>query len=288
MRTFKLANGRTSGPEPINFPVHPVYPVPEFILKAPRYAPCIQAASDTSPIPTLKQGPLFQNNGDIMVAGVAYNSSAFRWIRDRRLYETQTLGGMVPAPDATRQMAPMPSGSIIIKPMMWPVQRSGYTALPVWDDPSSDGGAYTGYEVQRQWPRAVAITGQNGPYPGRVPVSLLHGVFQGDADGNPVSPLPQNNYSAQPVGIEQFYHYTPDLSTLDNCDRAILDASAYYAYGRNFAQGDMLALIAMHIMTKEQPAWTFQSLWWSDRPARGATPPGVQISPTPGGPGRII
>jgi len=50
---------------------------------------------------------------------------------------------------------------------------------------------------------------------------------------------------------------------------SILDAAAIAAYNRPFREGDYLALIAMHIMTKEQPAWTFQSLWWHDRPNDG-------------------
>jgi hypothetical protein len=42
----------------------------------------------------------------------------------------------------------------------------------------------------------------------------------------------------------------------------LLDASAYWAYNRAFQPGDYIVLVAMHIMTKEQPDWTFQSLWY--------------------------
>ena len=71
------------------------------------------------------------------------------------------------------------------------------------------------------------------------------------------------------VSIDDFYNFTPDLASLGDCDRALLDASSYWANGKRFAQGDRLALIAMHVMTKEQPAWTFQSFWWHDQADKG-------------------
>jgi hypothetical protein len=53
-----------------------------------------------------------------------------------------------------------------------------------------------------------------------------------------------------------------ELNELSPCDRALLDASAYWAYDRAFQPGDYIVLVAMHIMTKEQSEWTFQSLWY--------------------------
>ena len=276
MRTFKLANGPTVpvGPnEPINFAIHPVYPIPAAVLnnqQNPNVAQCVQPAGATSPIATLGNGPQFQNNGDIMVAGVIYNDAAYRWIRQQQLYDYATLNALQPKPPVLQTAIPaMPPGSIALKPMMWPVKATGYTALPVWDDQAADNNRYTGFEVQAQWPRAVAVTTAAGG-PATVPVTYLNGVWEGDAKGKPIRLLPQNSYRNAPtVGIDRFYHYQPQLASMNPCDRAILDASANYAYGRNFEQGDQLVLIAMHIMTKEQPSWTFQSLWWSDRPDQG-------------------
>lgn len=269
MRTFKVANGPTTG-ELINFKIHPIYPVPSAVLNNQQYAQCIQPAGATSPIATLANGPQFQNNGDIMVAGVIYNDVAYRWIREQQLYSYARLDSLKPRSSKERTaIASLPEGSIALKPMMWPVKATGFTALPVWDDVKSDHRLYTGFEVQSQWPRAVAVTADR-IRPSVVKVSFLNGVWEGDANGKPVRRLPQNTYAnAATVGLDQFYHYRPQLSSLGACDRAILDASANYAYGRDFRQGDYLVLIAMHVMTKEQPAWTFQSVWWSDRPDQG-------------------
>jgi len=91
-------------------------------------------------------------------------------------------------------------------------------------------------------------------------VAFLFGVR--DKEGKP---LPKNLYAAPIVGLDRFYSLSSakiKSLSLSNCDRAILDASAYWLYNREFRDGDSLALIAMHIMTKEQPSWTFQSAWW--------------------------
>jgi len=93
-----------------------------------------------------------------------------------------------------------------------------------------------------------------------------------DKNGNP---LPKNVYAAPIVGLDRFYSLSSakvDSLNLSECDRAILDASAYWTYNRTFQAGDSLALIAMHIMTKEQPTWTFQSAWW--HPDALKCPPG--------------
>lgn len=268
MRMFKLANGQTTGSEPINFKVAPVYTIPAPVAEKYASSGCILPPSKTSPIPTLANGAQFQNNGDVMIAGVIYNQPAYDWIRQKKLYEAATLQGLRPAANQTAQMQPMPAGSISLKPMLWPVKKQGYTALPVWDDLKTDNGVYSGFEVQSQWPRAVAVTPQSASQIATVDVSYLDqpGVTMGQG-GPRIGP---NKYrQARTVGIEQFYNFQPDLSKMEKCDRALLDASAYYAYGRMFEQGDYLALVAMHIITKEQPDWTFQSVWWSDRPALG-------------------
>lgn len=273
MRQRKMLNGT----DPINFPVAPQYPLPAEVVKRYSKTQCIQGSGAAA---NLVDGPTFENNGDIMVAGVTYNKAAFDWIRGKGLYQTATLQAMLPKGSATTSIPAMPAESIVLKPMMWPVPKGGFSALPLWDDQKSDGGQYAGYEIQRMWPRAVAVT--TTPQAQVVPasVSFLHGVTM---NGKPLGP---NTYQKpQVVGTDRFYHYAPDLSKMDACDRAILDASAYWAYGRMFQPGDQLVMIAMHIITKEQGAWTFQSVWWHDRPDQGPyarNRPDIPASRAPG------
>lgn len=268
MRTFKLDNGLTSGDEPINFDPAPQYAIPQPVLdwlaEEGKTDACVIPASGNNPA-SLAHGPQFQNNGDVMVAGVIYNQDAYDWIRKEQLYQPATLESLLPASDKTAQIAELPSGSIVLKPMMWPVPMDGVSALPLWDDYyKPDGGQYSGFEIQRQWNRAVAVSLGEAEVPERLTFLEKAGVTLGGARLGP------NVYDEfETVGIDQFYHFEPDVGSLDACDRAILDQSAYYAYGRTFQQGDALALVAMHIMTKEQPSWTFQSVWWSDKPDEG-------------------
>ncbi len=242
--------------EPIFLPGAPAYPVPQPVQTA--WPQCYMPPHDGQP-GQLKDGPTYQNNGDLMVAGVIYNRDAYKWIRSRDLYLGSTLAPLVPPADRTAKMPLMPPGSVVLKPMMWPVPATGYTALPVWDDVRADGGHYAGFEIQSKWPRAVALTAHPQADVRRADVSFLYNL--------PVGP---NKYADAPVAsLRDFYAFRPKLEGMDACDRAILDASAWWAYNRPFSQGDFLAVVAMHILTKEQPDWTFQSVWWHDRPDDG-------------------
>lgn len=274
MRTRKFLNGA----EPINFPVAPVYALPDAVLRRYAGTGCIAKSSDG--VASLVDGPSYENNGDIMIAGVTYNQTAYEWIRSQNLYRSATMSRMMPPAGTIAQIPAMPRGSIVLKPMMWPVARGGFTALPVWDHPSSDDGRYAGYEIQSKWPRAVALTTTPQALVRPGSVTFLHGITM---DGKALGP---NSYQRpQVVGTDQFYRSTPDLATMHACDRAILDASAWWAYGRMFEQGDQLVMVAMHIMTKEQPAWTFQSVWWHDRADQGpyaANRPNIPVAQAPG------
>lgn len=281
MRERKRLNGptmsSTPGEDPINFPASPYYPVPAAVQA--RYPQCYNAKSGQ-----LADGPTFENNGDIMVAGVIYNGAAYQWIRSARLYDGPTLTKQVPPAGQTRQMAAMPVGSIVLKPMMWPVQGTGYTALPLWDNATDDHGRYAGFEVQSLWPRAAAVTAHPQAAIATLPVSYLHKVYTDSSMKTEIGPITYAH--AGVVGIDQFYHFRfPNLAAMAPCDRAILDASAYWAYGKPFGANDYLVVMAMHIMTKEQPAWTFQSTWWHDRPNEGpfaADRPDIPRAQAPG------
>jgi hypothetical protein len=264
----RLANASTGGAEPINFPNPPYYPLPPQVKR--NHPKCVEVVPGPNGLKQeqLKDGFVFQNNGDIMVAGVIYNDPAYNWIRDQKLYLAPNLNCQLPPPLGTGPMPAMPAGSIVLKPMMWPVQGKGYTALPLWDDPpAGDGGKYVGFEIQQKWPRAVAVTPQAQRVV-RTSVNYLYGVYTNNMLGRrQIGPLTYRD--AEVVPVDQFYYFQPDLKKMSDCDHAILDASAYWTYNKAFSAGDYLVLIAMHVMTKEQPDWTFQSVWWHDRPDRG-------------------
>jgi hypothetical protein len=245
----------------------------------PNYQQCLQAIPNTDPtLYKLADGQTFQSNGDILIAAVSYNAIALNNIlgtsTGTKLYNAEVLDDLLPAavsPSAT--IAPFPANSMVLKVMLWPVAGGGstwtsVTALPIWDwDANRPGslsdGPYAGYEMQNFWTEAAAISSGPVTGSGRLQrVQFLYGVL--DPSGK--KPLGPNTYiNGQVVGLDRFYsrkYSDMDLAALSNCDRAILDASAYWTYNRAFQAGDSLALVAMHMMTKEQEDWTFQSAWW--------------------------
>ncbi len=267
----------TVGAGLINNPA-PKYPINRAVADNPKYQSCkesmgVKGHDDWF---QLKDGAHIQSNGDIMIAGVIYSDAAIHWILSNNLYNANTLTKMLP-PTATSPptaITPMPVASIALKPMFWPVKKGGFTVLPVWDWDANKPGSpsdnkYAGYEMQSMWRNAVAITDLVNPTPPPT-ITYLHGVGENDATTK-LGPITYNNTTQisppafRVVSVNDFYHRQmnqSDLDQLDNCDRAILDASAYWAYDRAFQPGDYLVLIAMHIMTKEQPDWAFQSLWY--------------------------
>jgi hypothetical protein len=273
LNSRNFANAKLGGANAINNPP-PVYPIAPAV--AQKYPTCSEPIPDHAGWYQLKDGVHMQSNGDIMVAGVIYNDAAINNILRTRLYNAVTLNSLLPKdkngpPNAIPWF---PASSIVLKPMFWPVQKGGFTALPVWDwdahKPGSPAdGKYAGYEMQSLWTRAVAITDLPNPTPPPT-IEYLHGVY--DSTGTKlIGPVTYNNTTQisppafQVVSVNDFYHRQlnqAELSELSTCDRALLDASAYWAYNRAFQPGDYIVLVAMHIMTKEQPDWTFQSLWY--------------------------
>ena len=271
--TINQARSRASHTAGVILNPIPLYPVRDAVIA--KYPQCKTAliGNDGKPIPhkwALIDGQAFQNNGDIMIAAVSYNNAAITNIQNRQLNDAAVLTTKLPSSTTgpSTSIDPMPQSSIVLKVMLWPVAGGGtgtaYTALPVWDwdnnkPGSSSDNQYAGYEIQKFWKRAVAIS--SGAASGTQQVRFLWGIL--DPSG---FPLPYNTYDAAPVvGLNRFYSKTytdNDLATLSACDRAILDASAYWTYNREFKSGDSLVLVAMHMMTKEQSTWTFQSAWW--------------------------
>ena len=244
----------------------------------PRYliSECLQERYGIDSVSQVNvDGCHYQFNGDVLIAGVAYNKSAFEWIRnkDQPLYLKATLldslKKSINRGVKNPGVGPFPNTSIVIKPMLWPVKGTGHTPLPVWDNLSpelTEGNMkYPGFENKKFWKRAVAIT------PGEVQTTPLDSIrFMYNVLNRDNSDSLKNIYTnVEVVGLDNFYSWEIDSTQLANMscsDRLILDLSASWCYGRPFEAGDHLALVAMHMFTKEFPDWTMQTAWWHDHP----------------------
>lgn len=270
----------------------PQYLVPQEVCKKYELSGCPGTPGSPDTIYQLADGSTFQNNGDIMIAGVIYNQQAFDWIRGdgpgggQRFYQGNVLDELVPQKGQTASLPAFPSEAIVLKHMYWPVPGDACGALPVWDNPTPPSpSTYMGYEnFKTAFSRAVAVATQGCRVsPGmQTKAAFLHGVL--DANNHPLPPITFND--AQVVPLTAFFHQTfaqNDLDGLSPQDRAILDASAWWAYGREFRAGDSLVSIATHIFTKEMPSWTMQTFWWHDRADAGpyaSDRPNIPQAPT--------
>ncbi|MEL7004454.1 MAG: hypothetical protein AAFN93_17215, partial [Bacteroidota bacterium] len=228
-----------------------------------------------------ENGCQFQNNGDILIAGVVYNETAFDHIRNNKIYDWDNLSSlwMSTYKDPkwqNREIPTFPSSSFALKPMLWPVKQSGYTPLPVFPLNCYDGTmgcdslngkvVYSGFEMQRVWKNAVAIspdTAQKGTTLDQI--SFLYDVFTDKSYRQEIGPVQYQNVEVHT--LDEFYHWQvseEEWLEMNDVDKAIISQSAYWAYGEDFQPGDYLVLVAMHVMTKELPTWTFQSFWWDN------------------------
>lgn len=266
----------------------PAYPLPDELARA--YPACVAGKPGNR---YLVDGPTIQNNGDLLAAGVIYSPDAAEWILNRRFGDAARLDALLPeAASAAPVPLEMNPNAVVLKPMLWPVRHDGFTALPLWDHlpPDADRPAgspcevYSGFERTDLWTRAVALTADPAreASTSRATASLLDGgrVLRAQTPYRPGADCkPQDTtraaivYEDVPVvPLSRFYQtrYTQaELDAMAPCDRALLDQAALFSFDRRFDARDALVMVAMHVMTKEQPGWTFQSAWWFDG-AQGA------------------
>lgn len=178
-----------------------------------------------------------------------------------------------------------PNESFQVKHMYWPVPQSGYAVLPVFpgynpapdpNDPTRpvkpvNPAKYSGYET---WNQAVAVTA--GKTTGEtMDVSYAWPDFQ----------------NVPTVNVQDFYYTQIDQAAfdqLDKTDRCILNQSSNGVYGRDFAVGDYLITIGMHVMVREDAdlkksgllpsaaaptevrnTWSMQTFWFDGAIADG-------------------
>ena len=219
-------------------------------------------------------GLRLQDNGDVLIAGVIYNGPAYNHIRNNHLYNFDSVTKNFTS-TARTTIPVFPDSAIVLKPMLWPVSAKQVTPLPIFPADCYYGdcaqlkrtAGYLGPENTLLWDEAVAIHPPGldvATESGTVPVKYLFGVE---------GPYPTQTYdSARLVALDKFFYFQVDSATwasFNDVDRAIIQQSAYWIYGKPFEVGDYLALVAMHVMTREISGtdqgildWTFQSFWW--------------------------
>jgi len=207
---------------------------------------------------------------------VKLNHAAAAFIWDNRYYVRATLDELQrrfdagAAPPEQRQVRPFPRRAIALKPVYWlikdgasPDSERGLTALPYWDPaypPPADGRS----PHHLTWGKCVAVD-PDGRYPRGSRQTI-------NCNGTRTRPRP---VEAEVVGLDRFYTYRLSdreeveaartfmrqmSAGADEQERLVTDP------GQTPAIGDYVALMAMHVTTKEMDSWTFQTFWWSPTP----------------------
>jgi hypothetical protein len=245
----------------------PIYCIPEQVQLS--YPNAI--TRDSTGQLSIGDGSNFQNNGDIMIATESLSKEAYNSIRNQKLYLQSTLDQKY----KNNKDVNIAQRSIVTKHMYWPVKASGLTALPVWKNQIKPNNPdYAGYE---KWDSLVAIDPSGIKAGENAQVSFLYQVREYQADwqcptnnhypkGSPAI-IPAVTKNAQIYDINDFYFHKvtkDDWTKFNDQDKAIINASSYWANNTKFEVGDYLVTVAMHVNTKELPSWTLQSVWWTD------------------------
>ena len=142
-------------------------------------------------------------------------------------------------------MPAFPSDAVAVKLVWYAVHARGLTTMPIWDgEPTytdADGNP------DRSWPRAIAVDPERDTVPG---------------DETTTVTLEDRPVVAHVVPLSRFIHHA--LETDDE-----IASARGAAHDPTLARGDEVALVAVHVTTKEIPDWTWETYWWHDRPDTG-------------------
>ena len=221
-------------------------------------------------IPLQSQHHVVPGRSAAVMSFVKFNPPAAQFIWDERLYLRQTLNGLqgrfdaVDAPVEERQIKPFPRDAVVLKVVFWLIKsadsrqsQDGLTALPYWDPddpPPPDGQTPT----HLTWSHCVAVDPTNRRSGSTASITC---------NGRPAM--------ASVVNLDDFYHYrlgTPEDVAQARKFMAILSGVGHEQerFVTNEQQvpelDDHIALVAMHVTTKEIENWTFQTFWWSPSP----------------------
>lgn len=236
----------------------PTYEIPKAVIRDYPGGICRQGGSVT-----ICDGEHFLFNGDIMIPTESLSREAMNSIRGDKLYLASTLDALhqqdVHELDVTQRF-------IVTKHMYWPVKADGITGVPVWKN--NFPPTFTGYAGYEKWDTLIGIDPGGEAVGQEREVAYLYGVKNHAG----TKELKTVKATARVYGLEDFYYHKitkEDWASFDEADKAILNASSYWANNQAIDVGDYLVTIAMHVNTKELPSWTLQSVWWSDEPGKG-------------------
>ncbi len=187
-----------------------------------------------------EQGLGDPSDGDV-TGFVKFDPIMAKHIFDKELLLQSTLDKLLKKGEIA-EIPPIPLGGVSIKPAFVtslgaPINKGGVTLykIPYWP---GDGGNPNRAFGPSQWKDSIYVA----------------------IDGETVEE--DNIYS-----INDFIHFKIDSAQATNIANFLLEANPKPAQA-----GDYAILIAMHVTTKENKRWTWQTFWWSKNPDNPYSP----------------
>lgn len=189
-------------------------------------------------------GPQPQAVGESQLAFTLFNQEMKDHTRQNKLQLSATLrainnGWTAQTSVVERKVKDYPRGAMSLKIVWMLIKKQGTTPLPIWDE--QPRVATSPAQPPNTWKRVVVVDPSRDTIPAGEKKDVF--LFGKQFPGSNVVPL------------KAFYHFA--LSA----DQAAQITDA--------AEGDFMALTAMHYTTKEIPNWVWATFWWHDKPESG-------------------
>lgn len=172
-------------------------------------------------------------------------------------------------PIAAREIQNFVPTAVALKPVFALVKGSGLTTISYWA--GAEASSCPSEPQPSTWNRCVAIAAPGVQAPATTEVQCQYAADCDAANATPPGPLTTTTQTVPVLSIDHFYHFTLTADELSQVQDLLNGGGAFYTNGLTPEVGDQLVLVAMHVTTKEQSNWTWQTFWWSPYPDE---PPG--------------
>ncbi|MFA5509219.1 MAG: hypothetical protein WC314_24720 [Vulcanimicrobiota bacterium] len=225
-------------------------------------------------------------SGDPPVGFNVYNQAYREHVRSHGYQWRDTLQSLV---GQSSNVVDFPTEAIAVKTVWWPVRHDGLTAFPVWDNRPTrpiEWGTGIGQLVdqgyfgplspnQEQELKSHETHGNEWGVFNRV-VAISPFTVTSDTTEivffDPTRNDFQNTISrpAKVVPLNRFFHCRlNDSATLERLNNGLMGQLTEKFWGRALTEDDYLALIAVHVTTRETEEWVWTTYWWHDQPDEG-------------------
>lgn len=197
------------------------------------------------------------------VSDILFNRPAYNWIRKNGLYRKANLTAIndkfPPVSKWQDRSVPFPPNSaVVLKVVYWPIRKTGFTPLPVWDfTPANPVSPDTPQPINppTTWLRVVAVTSMHVGKHETVPIQF---------DGR--------EFKANVVPLRDLHHIKLDETQARQLrENPFFMMSVKQVFGPDgtIEAGDSVAVIAMHFTTAETDNWIWGTMWYHDQPNDG-------------------